>query len=32
VDRWKAARDRLLPDAAVREAFRNAFLDELGLS
>jgi hypothetical protein len=32
VDRWRAARDRLLPDAAVREAFRNAFLDELGLS
>jgi hypothetical protein len=32
VDRWKAARDRLLPDAAVREVFRNTFLDELGLS
>jgi FAD/FMN-containing dehydrogenase len=32
VDRWKAARDRLLPDPLVRAAFRNAFLDELGLS
>jgi FAD/FMN-containing dehydrogenase len=32
VDRWKAARDRLLPDPAVREAIRNVFLDELGLS
>ena len=32
VDRWKTARDRLLPDPAVREAIRNAFLDELGLS
>jgi FAD/FMN-containing dehydrogenase len=32
VDRWRAARDLLLPDAAVRAAFRNAFLDELGLS
>ncbi|MGH7579294.1 MAG: FAD-binding protein [Gemmatimonadales bacterium] len=32
VDRWKAARDRLLPDPAVRAAFRNTFLDELGLS
>ena len=32
VDRWRAARDLLLPDAAVQEAFRNAFLDELGLS
>jgi hypothetical protein len=32
VDRWRAARELLLPDAAVREAFRNAFLDELGLS
>jgi FAD/FMN-containing dehydrogenase len=32
VDRWRAARDRLLPDPAVREAIRNAFLDELGLS
>jgi FAD/FMN-containing dehydrogenases len=31
VDRWEAARDRLLPDAAVREALRNSFLDELGL-
>jgi hypothetical protein len=31
VDRWKAARDRLLPDPAVRQALRNAFLDELGL-
>ena len=32
VDRWVAARERLLPDAAVREVFRNEFLDELGLS
>ncbi len=32
VDRWRSARDRLLPDPAVREVFRNAFLDELGLS
>ena len=32
VDRWIAARRTLLPDPAVREAFRNAFLDELGLS
>ena len=32
VDRWKSARDRLLPDSAVREAFRSQFLDELGLS
>ena len=32
VDRWKAARDRLVPDPAVREAVRNVFLDELGLS
>ena len=32
VDRWKAARDRLLDDADVREAFRSPFLDELGLS
>ena len=32
VDRWKAARDRLLPDPAVREAIRNVFLDELGLN
>ncbi|MGH7511934.1 MAG: FAD-binding protein [Gemmatimonadales bacterium] len=32
VDRWVAARERLLPDRAVREVFRNEFLDELGLS
>ena len=32
VDRWKAARMQLLPDVPVREAFRNSFLDELGLS
>jgi hypothetical protein len=32
VDRWIAARRALLPDPAVREAFRNSFLDELGLS
>lgn len=32
VDRWVDARHRLLPDAAVREVFRNTFLDELGLS
>lgn len=32
VGRWKAARDQLLPDPAVRDAFRNVFLDELGLS
>jgi hypothetical protein len=32
VDRWIAAREMLLPDPAVREAFRNAFLDELGLA
>ncbi len=32
VDRWKAARDRLLPNPTVREAIRNPFLDELGLS
>jgi hypothetical protein len=31
VDRWKAARNAILPDPAVREALRNAFLDELGL-
>ena len=31
VDRWIAARRALLPDPAVREALRNAFLDELGL-
>jgi hypothetical protein len=32
VNRWRAARDRLLPDAAVREVFRNKFLDALGLA
>ena len=32
VDRWRAARDQLVPELAVREAFRNSFLDELGLS
>lgn len=32
VDRWRAARDRLLPDPAVRDALRNTFLDELGLT
>ena len=32
VDRWIAARHRLLPDAAVREVFRSDFLDEVGLS
>jgi hypothetical protein len=32
VDRWLAARHTLLPDPAVREALRNVFLDELGLS
>jgi hypothetical protein len=32
VPRWKEARRQLLQDPAVREVFRNAFLDELGLS
>jgi FAD/FMN-containing dehydrogenase len=32
VDRWRTARDRLVPDPLVREALRNGFLDELGLS
>jgi hypothetical protein len=32
VARWKEARRQLLPEPAVREVFRNAFLDELGLS
>jgi hypothetical protein len=32
VDRWRAARDRLLPDTDVREALSSAFLEELGLS
>ena len=32
VDRWVTARRQLLPDATIREVFRNDFLDELGLS
>jgi hypothetical protein len=32
VDRWVAARHRILPDPAMRELFRNTFLDERGLS
>jgi hypothetical protein len=32
VDRWVAARHAILPDPAMRELFRNTFLDERGLS
>jgi FAD binding domain-containing protein len=32
VDSWIAARHRILPDPAMRELFRNTFLDERGLS